>query len=180
MNEEHSGMEVDLGRVEDRATLSFDKTFDIPTPEGDSADVTAHVTVDVVRSGGRYELSALVTGMVRAHCHRCLASFDLPVTTAFDLVVNRGERTAEPPEGIEEEDFITIPMTGEGRYDIFPRVREALILEIPIKLLCREDCKGVCRGCGANLNVVDCGCEAEAGDPRWDTLKKFLNDEDKT
>jgi uncharacterized protein len=94
-------------------------------------------------------------------------------------VLHRGER-ATLPESVEEDDFVTIPVAGEGIYDLFPRVREALILEIPIKLLCREDCKGVCRTCGANLNSGDCGCSSEAGDPRWGALKNFLNGDDKT
>jgi uncharacterized protein len=180
MNDDCSGMEVNLGCVEDQSTFSFGNSFAIPTPEGGTSEVTTATTVEVVRSGARYELKALIKGDVQAECHRCLAPFHLPVEAAFDLVLNRGERVARFPEGVEEEDFVTIPATGEARYDIFPRVREALILEIPIKLLCREDCKGVCRKCGADLNAGDCACGGAPGDPRWGTLRKFLNGESKT
>jgi uncharacterized protein len=180
MSDDYSGMEVDLGSVEDRSTFLFEGAFSIPTPEGGEAHVAAVTTVEVARSGERYELKAHIGGHVRAECHRCCAPFDLPVEASFDLVLNRGERVARFPDGSEEEDFVVIPATGEARYDVFPRVREAFILEIPIRLLCREDCRGVCRKCGADLNAGDCECRGEGGDPRWGTLKKFLNGENKT
>jgi uncharacterized protein len=180
MNDDYFGMEVNLGCVEDRSTVSFDTTFDIPTPEGGKSEVTAVTTVAVVRSGTRYELRAFIKGDVQAQCHRCLAPFHLPMEAAFDLVLNRGERAVPSPEGVEEEDFVAIPATGKGLYDIFPRVRETVILEIPIKLLCRDECKGVCRKCGADLNSGDCGCGGRGNDPRWGTLRKFLNGESKT
>ncbi|MCK4236882.1 MAG: DUF177 domain-containing protein, partial [Candidatus Krumholzibacteria bacterium] len=62
--------------------------------------------------------------------------------------------------------------------DIFPRVREAVILELPMKFLCSENCKGLCSRCGANLNEGDCGCNLRSGDSRWDVLKKLLSEEE--
>ena len=172
-------MEIDLGRVEDRSTFSFDRTFDLPTPEGGEASCAVAVTADVTRAESRYTIETRVKGEIRANCHRCLAHFAMPVEVAFDLVLNRGEG-GRPPEGVEEDDFVAIPAQGEARYDLLPRVREALILEIPIKLLCREDCKGVCAKCGGDLNEGDCGCGPVPGDPRWGALKRFLNGESKT
>ncbi len=180
MNDDCSGMEVDLGGVENRSAFSFDRAFEIPVPGGGKAEVTTVTTVDVMGSGTRYDLAVRVRGDVHAECHRCLASFHLPVETTFDVVLRRGEQVTTPAQRADEEDLGTIPVVGEGRYDIFPRVREAVILEIPIKLLCRDDCEGICRRCGANLNEGDCGCAREPGDPRWEALKKFLNGEGKT
>ena len=173
-------MEVNLGCVEDRSTVVFDRTFAIPTPEGGTSRVTVAATVDIVRLGARYELGAFIKGDVQAECHRCLAPFHLPMEAVFNLILDRGERVSPSLEGVEEEDFVVIPATGEARYDIFPRVREAVILEIPIRLLCREDCRGVCMKCGANLNEGECGCAGGGGDPRWGSLRKFLNGESKT
>ena len=172
-------MEIDLGRVEDRSAFSFDGTLDLPTPEGGGASCAVAVTAGVTRAESRYTIETRVKGEIRADCHRCLAHFAMPVEVTFDLVLNRGEGVP-PPEGIEEDDFVAIPALREARYDILPRVREALILEIPIKLLCREDCKGVCPKCGGDLNEGDCGCGPVPGDPRWGALKKFLNGESKT
>jgi len=47
-------------------------------------------------------------------------------------------------------------------------------LSIPMKLLCREDCQGICPGCGANLNQEACRCGEKPGDPRWEKLRELL------
>lgn len=179
MNDDTDFMELDLGRVEARSVFSFDSTFDIPTPEGGNAACAVAVNATVVRSASSYTIEARVKGNFRAECHRCLAFFELPVDTTFTFVLNRGGESP-PPDGLEEDDIVSIPVVGETTYDLYPRVREAVILEIPIKLLCREDCGGVCRKCGANLNEGECGCDPGIGDPRWGALKKFLNGENKT
>jgi uncharacterized protein len=179
MKDNASAMEIDLGRVEDRSTFSFDRTFDLPTPEGGVASCAVAVTAGVTKSESRCTIETRVKAQVRADCHRCLAPFAMPVEVNFDIVLGR-EKGVAPTEGVEEDDFVAIPALGEARYDIVPRVREALILEIPIKLLCREDCKGACAKCGANLNEGDCGCGPVPGDPRWGALKNFLNGESKT
>ncbi len=179
MNDDTGPMELDLGRVETRSTFSFDRTFDLPTPEGGNAACAVAVSATVTRSASSFTVEARVKGSVRAECHRCLGSSELPVDTAFTFILNRGGEPS-PPDGVEEEDIVSIPVAGETAFDLYPRVREALILEIPIKLLCREDCRGVCRKCGANLNEGECGCDTAIGDPRWGALKKFLNGENKT
>lgn len=179
MNDDTGPMELELGRVETRSTFAFDRSFDLPTPEGGSAVCAVAVNATVTRSSSRSIVEARVKGSVRAECHRCLASFAMPVDTTFTFILNRGEEST-PPDGVEEDDIVSIPVTGESTFDIYPRVREALILEIPIKLLCREDCRGVCTKCGANLNEGECGCDRGTGDPRWGALKKFLNGENKT
>jgi uncharacterized protein len=178
MNDDADSMKLDLDRVDTRSSASFERTFDLPTPDGGNAVCALTVEAAVVRSGNRYTIDARVKGTVRAECHRCLAPFEMPVDTAFTVVVNRGEAPA-PVEG-EEEDVVSIPLAGHATFDLFPRLREALILEMPIKLLCREECRGVCVKCGANLNAGECGCDGGTGDPRWGALKKSLNRENET
>jgi uncharacterized protein len=178
MNDDADAMKLDLDRVETRSSFSFEHTFELPTPDGGAAACAAAVEVAVTRSANRYTIEARVKGTVRAECHRCLAPFEMPVDTSFTVIVNRGE--VSPPVEGEEDDVVSVPPTGEATFDLFPRVREALILEMPIKLLCREECRGVCVKCGANLNDGECGCDARTGDPRWGALKKFLNGEKKT
>lgn len=178
MNDDADSMKLDLDRVESRSSFSFERTFELPTPDGGTASCAAAVEAAVARSANRYTIDARVKGSVRAECHRCLATFEMPVDASFTVIVNRGE-TSPPVEG-EEDDVVSVPLTGEATFDLFPRVREAVILEMPIKLLCREECKGVCVKCGANLNAGECGCDTGTGDPRWGALKKFLNRENKT
>ncbi len=178
MNDDADAMKLDLDRVEKRSNFSFERTFELPTPDGGAAECAAAAEVAVTRSVNRYTIEARVKGIVRVECNRCLEPFELPLETSVTVIVNRGE--ASPPVEDEVDDVVSVPLSGEASFDLFPRVRESLILEMPIKLLCREDCKGVCVKCGANLNAGECGCDARTGDPRWGALKKFLNREDKT
>jgi len=179
MADETTGMELDLGRVEDRETFSFERRFPIPTLEGGSAECQTAVSAVVTKMGNRYEVAAEVTGETRAECHRCLERFAMPVKASIRLVIQLGGQGARS-EGADEEDFVVIPATGEARYDLFPRVREELILDMPMKLLCREDCKGLCGSCGADLNKGPCGCPEKPVDLRWGPLKNHLNGENKS
>jgi len=179
MIDDTTGMELDLSRVEDRETFTFQRDFSLPTLEGGSAECRATVAAGVAKSGNRYTVNARVSGEIRAECHRCLEQFGMPVDVSIKLIMQLRERS-ELPEGMEEEDFVVIPATGEARYDLFPRVREELILDMPIKLLCREDCKGLCSKCGADLNEGACGCPGAPVDRRWGPLRNLLNGENKT
>lgn len=179
MNDDAESMKLDLDRVETWSSSSFERTFELTTPDGGIATCAVTVEAAVTRSANSYSIDARVKGIVRAECHRCLAPFEMPVDASFTVVVKRGEPPA-PPEGAEEDDVVSVPVTGEAAFDLFPRVREAVILEMPIKLLCREECRGVCVKCGSNLNDGACGCDTGTGDPRWGALKNFLNGKDKT
>ena len=50
-------------------------------------------------------------------------------------------------------------------------LREQMLLEVPIKTVCTEECKGLCPHCGRNLNTGECECAAKVSDPRWEALK---------
>jgi uncharacterized protein len=174
MKKEITEMMLNLGRVGERETYSFDGVFSIETDEGATASCDTKVTGTVARRGGRLLLGVRVRSSIHVECSRCLDEFDLGIESDFDLVFHREER-ARLPEGMDEEDFILLTDDLEKRFDIFPRVRESILLELPIRFLCKENCMGLCAKCGANLNEGDCGCSKEAGDPRWDDLKKLLS-----
>lgn len=170
-------MMLSLGRVGERETYSFHGIFSMATEEGGTAVCRTSVTGTAVRRGSRVLFGARVESTVHLECSRCLEEFDLRLESGFDLVFHREER-AKLPEGMDEEDFILLTDTSENRFDIFPRVRESILLELPIRFLCSDDCKGLCAACGANLNEGDCGCSKKRDDPRWDALKKLLSKDD--
>jgi uncharacterized protein len=70
------------------------------------------------------------------------------------------------------EDEETYPLVGE-HLDLRPLVRDALLLELPIAPLCRDDCRGLCPTCGADLNEGTCACEDPTSDPRWSVLDRL-------
>ena len=170
-------MTLNLGRVMEQESFTFRGIFSVPTEEGNTAACRTEVNGTIVRRGSRMLLDAQVESRIHLECSRCLEGFDLELSTCLDLVFHREER-ARLPEGMDEEDFLLFTDTLESRYDIFPRVRELILLELPIRFLCREDCKGICPACGANLNEIDCRCPEREPDPRWQGLKKLLRNDD--
>lgn len=176
MEKDFPKMELDLGHIDERESFSFNERFQVPAHDGSELECSVSVKAEVTRTGSRYLLEADVDCMVGAECSRCLEPFEHRVETAFQLVFQRGEGVTVP-EGIDEDDFILLTQTGEYSYDIFPRLKEAVLLELPIKYLCREDCAGICSGCGADLNSGSCSCGREEGDPRWKALRNVLKDE---
>ena len=92
-------------------------------------------------------LQVSAVGEIQATCVRCLEPFFLPLTMTFE------ELYQFPSRQREETDLI---LPSDGYIDLAPLYREYFILEIPIKRLCRPDCKGLCIICGANLNEQPC------------------------
>lgn len=104
------------------------------------------------------------------NCDRCLEDFRKDVSCAFTIVyVSDGRAAAE----LEDKD-VQIISPGTNLIDIGEDVRQYAILALPQKLLCKEDCAGLCPSCGSNLNRGSCSCVREEMDPRWEELKKFL------
>lgn len=103
-------------------------------------------------------------------CVRCLEETIVPVDISLDELFYYPPHHAPPGE----------PFVGEdGMIDLGPLVRELSLLGVPIKVLCRPDCLGLCQECGANLNYVDCDCAEEEIDPRLAALQQLLNQEER-
>ncbi len=98
-------------------------------------------------------------------CDRCLASCAVDYLAEVAIVILReGE-----PESAHDEDSWLIRQT-TGVVDLDDALREAIVLGRPQRTLCRDECRGICPHCGADLNEQPCDCEQSATDPRWDAL----------
>lgn len=114
-----------------------------------------------------------VSGCLRVVCDRCLEPFDLNVEQAFSqflIPVRPGRQEAETALDEEklDESFYSDP-----KLSLTGIANEQLILALPAKVLCREDCAGLCATCGANLNGGACGCRERKSDPRWMLLREI-------
>lgn len=101
-------------------------------------------------------------------CARCLAPVRECHTTAVEGVVS-------VEGGDEDESEDSIPAVGE-EIDLLSAAESALLPEIPFRLLCREDCRGLCPVCGKDLNKGDCACLKKAPDPRLAGLADFFKE----
>ena len=109
------------------------------------------------------ELVATFETVVHLHCSRCLAPFDLPLGRAFRLFLlpDLGEATASAWEGARDDpDALDLyPLPGET-VDLGLVLQEQVDLALPYRPLCHPDCRGLCPGCGADLNREACRCTA--------------------
>ena len=80
--------------------------------------------------------------------------------------------TVEKEAELRIEDLDVSIYEGD-KIDLSELVREQIILNLPEKIFCSEDCKGLCAKCGANRNLIDCNCDKKELDPRWAALKNL-------
>ncbi|MDX6613371.1 MAG: hypothetical protein QOD75_2557 [Blastocatellia bacterium] len=122
------------------------------------------------RKDGQVEVRGNFTAQVELECDRCLQSVVVPVTASFDLdYVPASEYVAERLAELGEDDLAVSVFDG-AVIDIDELLREQVILALPSRALCREDCKGLCPVCGIDKNLKDCECESHPVDPRWAAL----------
>lgn len=125
-----------------------------------------HVKGEAAYAAGAVTLRAAARFRFHGQCDRCTEAF----TREFRIPVEHILVTSLNQE--DNEDFVLL-----DNYQLkFDDLLEAdILLELPSKNLCREDCRGLCPLCGKNLNDGACGCQAKAVDPRLEVLKEWLN-----
>ena len=99
-------------------------------------------------------------------CDRCLAPITEPAGADVELLLVAGPAPTGDEVELAEGDLGIVYVDGDV-YDTQPLLVEQLQLGIPMKPVCRADCRGLCPTCGAELNRGACGCSEETGDPRW-------------
>lgn len=121
-------------------------------------------TVDDIR------VRAGLHGQFELLCARCLTSVPTPLEASFDLIFRPAGVDAEPGEHAISEDETEIGYYEKSGLPLEDVVREQVLLTLPGRILCREECKGLCPHCGADRNASECGCVESSGDPRWGAL----------
>jgi len=124
----------------------------------------------VSRRGSTVSVEGHIEARVEAACSRCGHRFEIPIDRDFKSMFVTAE-TRETDRAAElDADDLDLDYYQGGVIDGLQILVEEILLEVPMKTLCAEDCKGLCATCGANLNRTDCDCDADV-DPRWASLK---------
>ncbi len=126
------------------------------------------VTGKIENRAGVVTLVFSVKSVLSLTCDRCLKTFEKPVDYSFSHIVVRELSNADD----EEFDYVVCE---DGMLDLAELVRSDLMLELPTKVLCREDCKGLCPRCGKDLNLGSCDCKTKDIDPRWQALSDLFS-----
>jgi len=145
-----------------------------PVDERISLSGPATVSGKVRHAGNEVFVNGHVETRAQVECDRCLQPVEIPVNTDFALeYVTGSEYEAARAVELTEAEMSIAVFDGEA-IDIDEIVKEQVVLTVPTRMLCREDCKGLCPECGADRNSGECSCSTNDIDPRWAALKKLI------
>jgi len=171
-------VKIDLSKIEGEPE-SFAETVLLGEDRLDPSRVAGVMTVRLegkVRPAGEH---FLVDGTSSARgplsCVRCLEPVEWTGESSFSFEVALGETAPMDPEVALDEADLDLVFLPEPMLDLEDVAVEQVELELPMRILCSDDCAGLCPQCGANRNHGACRCEPEA-DPRWATLKDLAKD----
>jgi len=169
-------VEIDLRRVrEGTHSLAVDGRGAplVVDPESGLSLADWRLEGEISPDGQDHRVRGFLTGTLETVCDRCLTRVGREIRADLDVrvvVADEGARKPEPsPEGV-------VHVASDATVlDLTDSLRAAVLLEVPIKNVCREDCRGLCPVCGANRNEESCDCRPTANDPRWDALRSAFD-----
>jgi len=128
------------------------------------------IQIDLEKRSPHYFLKNRVQVSGRFVCDRCTDEFDRTVSGESRAVFTSDKEMVTQNEA---DDIHYLPPDAK-EIDLTAEIRETILLALPMKMLCAENCHGLCAGCGANLNTETCRCAPPPADLRWEALRKLL------
>ncbi len=132
----------------------------------------AEIEANLLWTGKEIDARVRVQAEVTVPCGRCLEPGKLGLEVEFSEAFRPGREPANQDED-DTDDKIVNYFEGDS-IDLAPSVVDNLILAMPMKPLCRPECRGICPKCGQDLNLGRCNCPVEIGDPRLAVLADLL------
>ena len=156
------------GKVENLTTTYEEKVVVMQSeefPVCECSDLTLTLTN---RAKGEVLLQGEISLVCEIPCGRCLKPVKVPLNLKWEEDLK--ESMIGTPEAADEMSFVT-----GYELDTDALVGNEILINWPMKVLCRDDCKGICSVCGKNLNEGECGCDTFVPDPRMAVLKDIFN-----
>jgi uncharacterized protein len=163
---------LDLDEALDPAGIHVDQETDFTL--GPGGRLRAHVDLG---DGATVHVRGRLSASVLVDCGRCLERYAAPVDQELDLFYLREKERPQEEEDVALTDRdVVVGYYDADELDLAEVVREQVFLALPLKRLCREDCRGLCPTCGKNRNESDCGCPPQepSEDPRLSPLRKLF------
>lgn len=152
-----------------------------------NVELTGHVEPldsGALKGEGTFRLRAQLSSRIEVDCFRCLEPFPLEVQENVNLIYLPQSKNVAPAEGEDpdspnddralDSEELAVSFYRDHQIDLGRMLVEQIVLSLPMKLLCREECRGLCPECGANRNETSCECAPDESDPRWSALKTLL------
>jgi len=111
---------------------------------------------------------------VEVECSRCLEIFELELIGELSFIIKTEK--GKPVLSTDTNEEVIYVKSNEPVVELNETIRQALILSLPIKPVCHPDCKGLCAGCGVNLNIESCDCKGREIDERWEGLRDIVEE----
>jgi uncharacterized protein len=170
---------LDVGQMRD-PEARIERTFAagvLPT-DPTICRITSPVELDVTVRKDRMQFRLLgrVRTSIELTCSRCLEDFTAAVDEAFDVLYLPHAAAGPGEERVVEDDDLSTAFYEDNVIDLGQLMQEQCYLAVPMKPLCREDCRGLCPACGTNFNTGSCECRPAWVDPRLAVLDQLRKD----
>jgi uncharacterized protein len=170
---------LDVGQMRD-PEARIERTFAagvLPT-DPTICRIAAPVALNVAVRKDRmqFRLVGQVRTTIELTCSRCLEGFELPVAESFDVLYLPHTPAGTAQERMVEDDDLSTAFYEDNVIDLGQLMQEQCYLAVPMKPLCKEDCRGLCPDCGTNLNTATCQCQQTWVDPRLAVLDQLRKD----
>jgi len=134
---------------------------------------TARGEVFLHRVDGAVHLKGKIAAMIIIRCDRCLEEYTREIDTSFFYILVPSQSIEGKREIALEKEDMEVSFYNGSEIQIKEIFREQVLLQIPMHHVCKEDCKGICSGCGVDLNVEKCRCRSDILDNPFSVLKEL-------
>jgi uncharacterized protein len=134
----------------------------------------ASLDFDLYKDRDKFRLVGTLRTSLELECSRCLEPFRLALATSFDLRFHPASELSAGHETEVQEHELETGYYRDDQIDLGDLVREQCYLALPMKPLCRSECRGLCPQCGTNLNTGTCACRSTWDDPRLAPLRALI------
>ncbi|MBI5657148.1 MAG: DUF177 domain-containing protein [Geobacter sp.] len=131
----------------------------------------------IVREYDHIRVEGAISTKVTMVCARCLTTYPLDLRSSFTIFYSKATADLSQDEEVElsEKELISATYSGD-EIDLAPEVAEHVIIELPLKPLCTDACRGLCSICGIDLNSSSCDCTEQKGSLAFSVLKNLKLD----
>jgi uncharacterized protein len=176
-------MKINVERIQDKPfSLQAEEPVDVfpvlsrMQSEGEclfNGPVRSDITT--VREYGQIRVTGRVSANITLVCARCLANYSTDIDSRFTIYFSKGlpqEAFEEDETELGEQDLISAIYSGD-EIDLAHEIEEQVAMEVPLKPLCNDECKGLCPLCGTDLNQASCSCPSGQTNLKFSVLKDF-------
>ncbi|MBI4710228.1 MAG: DUF177 domain-containing protein [Nitrospirae bacterium] len=151
----------------------LEQEIKIASPSVDIIKGEVQVFLRILKAGGRVLVNGRADTTASMSCSRCLEGVSYPLDIKFNVEYLPLKEVIEVGGHELTEEELDVSFYENDQIDVEELVREQILLAVPMKPLCRTDCRGICPKCGRNLNEGACSCIVDEIDPRLAKLREF-------